>query len=187
MVTACADCVSLAVPNIYAIQTLDSAKKATSLQKGLHEDRSEPLNVFIQVNTSGEESKSGLPPLSSSQENQNLRETEVVALAVHVLNNCPRLHLRGLMAIGSIEQSHTSDNRPNRDFETLIETADLLETTLSDGVAGAGKWGGPDGKLELSMGMSADFEPAIRAGAGTVRVGTGVFGVRKTKEGIRQQ
>jgi pyridoxal phosphate enzyme (YggS family) len=178
-------CVPLAIPNIYAIQTLDSAKKATSLQKGLHEDRNEPLNVFIQVNTSGEDSKSGLPPLSSSQE--NLRETEVVALALHILENCPRLHLRGLMTIGSIEQSHALDNGLNRDFETLTETADILETALGNGVAGAGTWGGPDGKLELSMGMSADFEPAIRAGAGTVRVGTGVFGARKTKGEIQQQ
>lgn len=84
------------------------------------------------------------------------------------------------MTIGSIEQSHSSEE--NRDFETLIATADALESMLSaDGVAKE-RWGGPGGKLELSMGMSADFETAIKAGAGTVRVGTGIFGSRKTKE-----
>jgi len=174
-----------AIPNLYAIQTLDSAKKATSLQKGLPQNRTEPLNVSIQVNTSGEEAKSGLPPLSPSQE--NLHKTEVVALAIHILENCPLLRLRGLMTIGSIEQSHASDNEPNRDFETLVNTAAMLESILNDRVAEAGRWGGPDGKLELSMGMSTDFESAIQAGAGAVRVGTGIFGARKTKEEIKQQ
>lgn len=177
-------CVHPAIPNIYAIQTLDSAKKATSLQKGLPQDRTEPLNVFIQVNTSGEELKSGLPPLSSSQE--NLHEAKVVALATHILENCPNLRLHGLMTIGSIEQSLASDIEPNRDFETLIRTAGILESILSDRVAEAGKWGGPDGRLELSMGMSADFESAIKVGASTVRVGTGIFGSRETKEEIKQ-
>jgi len=174
-----------AIPNLYAIQTLDSAKKATSLQKGLPQNRTEPLNVFIQVNTSGEESKSGLPPLFPSQE--NLHKTEIVALAIHILENCPLLRLRGLMTIGSIEQSHASGNEPNRDFETLVNTAAMLESILSDRAAAeVGKWGGPDGRLELSMGMSADFESAIQAGAGAVRVGTGIFGARKTKEEIKQ-
>jgi pyridoxal phosphate enzyme (YggS family) len=177
-------CIHAAIPNLYAIQTLDSAKKATSLQKGLPENRTEPLNVFIQVNTSGEDTKSGLPPLSLSQE--NLHETEIVALAIHVLENCPLLRLRGLMTIGSIEQSHAEDNEPNRDFETLVNTANMVESILSDRVAEVGKWGGPDGRLELSMGMSADFESAIQAGAGAVRVGSGIFGARKTKEEIKQ-
>ena len=68
----------------------------------------------------------------------------------------------------------------NRDFETLAETARILREILTES-PGPGAWGLEGGKLELSMGMSADFEQAIRAGAGTVRVGTGVFGSRKVK------
>lgn len=170
----------VAIPNIFAIQTLDSAKKATALNKGLPDDRTEPLNVFIQVNTSGEDSKSGLPPLLPSEEPN--AEAEVLALAYHVLHDCPRLHLRGLMTIGSLEQSHSSEIEPNQDFKTLIQTANVLESSLRSKPEHASRWGGPSGKLELSMGMSADFEPAIKAGAGTVRVGTGIFGARKIKE-----
>lgn len=80
------------------------------------------------------------------------------------------------MTIGSIEQSTSSG--PNEDFATLINTASALQSILPKDDH---RWG-VDGKLELSMGMSADFEPAIQAGAGTVRVGTGIFGSRKTKE-----
>ncbi|KAF8322713.1 hypothetical protein DL93DRAFT_2105656 [Clavulina sp. PMI_390] len=174
-----------AIPSIYCIQTLDSAKKATALNKGILESRTTPLNVFIQVNTSGEDSKSGLAPLSSPSESAS---SEVVTLARHILSECPRLRLQGLMTIGSIEQSHSSD-KENKDFQTLIETAEVLEGVLGENfpTEGQSKWGceSGDGKLELSMGMSADFEAAIKAGATTVRVGSSIFGTRKLKEEMK--
>lgn len=181
-----------AIPNLFAIQTLDSAKKATTLNKALPTSRTDPLNVFIQINTSGEDSKSGLPLISSSTGiAADIEASELVKLARHIVDHCDRLHLRGLMTIGSVEQSTRSDDGPNKDFLALCKTAKLLEDTLSrssskgnNGNQGSTspRWGIDGGKLELSMGMSADFESAIRAGAGTVRVGTGIFGARKLKQ-----
>ncbi|KDQ13561.1 hypothetical protein BOTBODRAFT_33569 [Botryobasidium botryosum FD-172 SS1] len=158
-----------AIPNLYAIQTLDSAKKATALDRALPPTRTEPLNVFIQVNTSAEDSKSGLVPLLSSPEDDATTSSEVVSLARHIVKECPRLRLKGLMTIGSIDAS-VSDG-PNQDFERLVRTRDTLKDVLAKD--------GFEDRLELSMGMSADFEDAIRAGSGYVRVGTSVFGARK--------
>lgn len=112
----------------------------------------------------------------------DLAKFEVVTLAQHILKECPRLHLRGLMTIGSIEQSKSVEGGPNEDFERLVETASVLEGILKEEFVDGSAWGGPGGKLELSMGMSSDFQQAIESGAGTVRVGTGIFGARKLKE-----
>ena len=84
------------------------------------------------------------------------------------------------MTIGSIEQSTSVEE--NEDFARLTETATVLEGLLQ-GVEEEkhGATWGVDGKLELSMGMSADYEQAIRAGAGIVRVGSAIFGQRRAK------
>ncbi|TFY74800.1 hypothetical protein EWM64_g9211, partial [Hericium alpestre] len=52
----------VSIPNIHAIQSVTSAKAASALDKALPPTRTEPLRIFLQVNTSGEEAKSGLPP-----------------------------------------------------------------------------------------------------------------------------
>lgn len=77
------------------------------------------------------------------------------------------------MTIGSLSESLSGDE--NRDFDVLKKTRDKLQTTLEE--QGVNKWG-EDGKLILSMGMSSDFEAALRAGSDIVRVGTGIFGER---------
>lgn len=83
------------------------------------------------------------------------------------------------MTIGSIDQS-LSDSE-NRDFETLKITRDVLQELLrTDTSVDKDSWG-EDGKLLLSMGMSSDFETALKAGADVVRVGTGIFGARPKK------
>jgi PLP dependent protein len=107
------------------------------------------LNVCLQVNVSGEESKSGVEP------------DEALALA-HAITALPNLKLRGLMAIpepaGTLDQQRV----PHRRLRELI---DLLR---ADGL-----------DLDtLSMGMSADIEAAILEGATMVRVGTAIFGAR---------
>lgn len=80
------------------------------------------------------------------------------------------------MTIGSLSESLSSDE--NRDFESLKKTRNLLQ----DALLGAELEGwGQDGKLVLSMGMSSDFEAALRAGSDIVRVGTGIFGDRHKK------
>ncbi len=182
-----ADSNNIAVPNLFAIHTLDAAKKATLLEKSLPPTRTSPLNVYIQINTSGEETKSGIPPLRVSDALEAKDVAQVTILARHILSNCPRLHLRGLMTIGSIEQSTSAED--NEDFARLTETATILEGLLrgdEEGKNESANWG-IDGKLELSMGMSGDFEQAIRIGAGIVRVGSAIFGQRRTKEQVASE
>ena len=108
-----------------------------------------PLNVCLQVNVSGEASKSGVSP----------NEAVALALAIAAL---PRLKLRGLMAI----PEPTSDTPLRRQrFATLRQ---LQHEIIARGCP-----------LDtLSMGMSDDLEDAVAEGATMVRVGTAVFGKR---------
>ncbi|KAJ1307281.1 hypothetical protein OPQ81_001391 [Rhizoctonia solani] len=157
------------VPNLYCLHTLDSIKKADALQKALPKTRKEALKVMLQINTSAEDSKSGLQPLSP----ENVDGSEVLALARHVIKSCPALELYGLMTIGSYEASVSDEENP--DFQTLIRTKEILQASLRGDDQLRETWG--DGRnLALSMGMSADFEEAIKAGSDVVRVGTGIFG-----------
>ena len=108
-----------------------------------------PLNVCIQVNVSGEASKSGVAP------GAELRLAEAIA-------RMPRLKLRGLMGI----PEPTSDVAlQRRRFALLRELKDKL---VARGY----------GLDTISMGMSDDFEAAIAEGATMVRVGTAIFGKR---------
>ena len=108
-----------------------------------------PLQVCLQVNVSGEDSKSGVAP----------DELPALALAVAAL---PRLRLRGLMAI----PEPTSDTAlQRRRFAQLRQLCDAL---AAQGLV-----------LDtLSMGMSDDLEAAIAEGSTMVRVGTAIFGAR---------
>ncbi|KAI0312204.1 hypothetical protein OF83DRAFT_1021723, partial [Amylostereum chailletii] len=179
------------IPNLHTIQTVASAKAASALNKALPDadTRPAPLHVLLQVNTSGEDAKSGLPPLSSPSPEPTPEaetESELVSLARHILTACPRLHLHGLMTIGALSSSlaSSSPDALNHDFATLLGTRDALQARLVE-MDGEGltkeRWGDGEGRLVLSMGMSADFEAALRAGSDIVRVGTGVFGARHLK------
>jgi len=142
------------------------------------------------VNTSGEESKSGLPPVTSPSPG----DAELFQLAQYIITECDRLHLQGLMTIGSLAQSLSTSE--NKDFETLTTTRDTLQAFLTanreemqkkveDRLKGESRdrtvtWG-EGGRLLLSMGMSSDFEAALKAGSDIVRVGTGIFGERPKK------
>lgn len=86
------------------------------------------------------------------------------------------------MTIGALSES-VSESDINRDFETLKTTRDALERYLRSLAGNEGKpvsWG-ESGHLVLSMGMSSDFEAALKAGSDIVRVGTGIFGQRPKK------
>lgn len=156
------------VDNLWAVESVDSEKKATLLNKGRVErntrlNDTEPLRVFIQVNTSGEDSKSGVAPDSP----------ELVSLARHIRDSCDALRLQGLMTIGAIARSKaTTPETENEDFICLRETRDKLAEQL----------GVQKEELELSMGMSEDFEGAIRQGSSEVRVGSTIFGERPAKK-----
>lgn len=93
------------MPNLFAVETVDTAKKANELNKGRKtlESQDGPLKVFIQVNTSGEESKSGVEP-------DNVEE-----LAKHIKNECDALELYGLMTIGALATSQ--EHGENQDFK----------------------------------------------------------------------
>ena len=111
-----------------------------------------PLNVCLQVNIDGEDSKSGVSP-------EKLPE-----LAAKVAE-LPNLQLRGLMAIPA-PRGATDDQRTP--FIRLAGLLEELKTQL------------PDQPLDtLSMGMSGDMEAAIFSGSTIVRIGTDIFGARK--------
>jgi pyridoxal phosphate enzyme (YggS family) len=156
------------IPNLFVLETLSSIKVADLLQKSISSDRTYPLNVYLQVNTSGEDAKSGLSPLEASS-----KEGELLDLAVHVLTQCPDLKLLGIMTIGSWDASHDT-SKPNPDFTKLTETREHLQRLLKEK-------GHDVGELELSMGMSADFAQAVKEGSSSVRVGTRIFGERPKK------
>ncbi len=108
-----------------------------------------PLNVCLQVNISGEASKSGLAP------------TEVAAVAREVAA-MPRLALRGLMAIPEPVADLSARRVPHRALARLLTELNEQGFALDT----------------LSMGMSADLEAAIAEGATLVRVGSAIFGQR---------
>ncbi|KAJ2690049.1 hypothetical protein IWW39_001015 [Coemansia spiralis] len=142
-----------AIPNLWAVETIDSEAKARKLNDAWGgAGHSRGLNVFIQVNTSDEESKGGV------------EQHDVEAVARAIVEECKGLRLLGLMTIGSIEGSQ---QRPNPDFLRLRQLRDDLNAKL--GLS-----------LELSMGMSDDFEHALELGATNVRVGSRIFGSRAT-------
>ena len=156
------------IPNLWCVSSVDSTKKADQLEKGRKtlveksagEDVKEPLRIMVQVNTSGEEEKSGVEP----------RDT--AALCRHIREKCPHLKLAGLMTIGAIARSKaTTEENENEDFVALREQRDLVAREL----------GVEEGSLELSMGMSEDFEGAVRMGSGEVMVGSTIFGERPLK------
>lgn len=159
------------------LETLDTIKKADALEKALAAQGDRKLKVFLQVNTSAEDSKSGLSPLKQEVvASAEASDDSLPALAKHVINACPHLKLAGLMTIGSFEASH-SENEENKDFAALIETRKWLAAHLSM----------KEDELELSMGMSADFEVAAKAGSNNVRVGSRAFGQRPSKEEAKAQ
>lgn len=175
----------LAIPNLHTVHTLTSSKLATALNNARAAASSSPLNVLLQVNTSGEDSKSGLPPIMATHPSPKLTSSSegLLALAQHIITSCPNLRLAGLMTIGSLQNSLASGNQ-NHDFQTLIRTRDAVENCLRQIFPPSGdsnersRWGDQSGRLILSMGMSSDLEAAVRAGSNIVRVGTAIFGER---------
>jgi PLP dependent protein len=110
-----------------------------------------PLQLCLQVNISGEASKSGLLPA----------EVVAVARAVSALP-AERVRLRGLMAIPEPAADFEAQRRPHRALRELLLALNQAGVALDT----------------LSMGMSADLEAAVAEGATLVRIGTAIFGAR---------
>jgi pyridoxal phosphate enzyme (YggS family) len=108
-----------------------------------------PLNVCLQVNVSGEESKSGVAP------------QELVQLAYDVAL-LPKLKLRGLMTIPAQAHAENAQRAPFAHMRKMLEELNAQGLALDT----------------LSMGMSHDFPVAIAEGATIVRIGRAIFGSR---------
>ena len=130
------------------VHSVDRAKIARRLNDQRPESLA-PLNICLQVNISGEDSKSGISP------------AELPALAQAVVQ-LPRLRLRGLMAI---PEATDDVARQHADFSRLRELLEEVREMAAEADT-------------RSMGMSADMEAAIAEGATIVRIGTDIFGPR---------
>ncbi len=132
-------------------QALDSLRVAEALDRRL-QSQGRALDVFVQVNTSGEASKYGLPP-------------DEVPGFIQALPAYTSLRVRGLMTLAMLS---ADDLRVRECFVRLRTLRDRLRQDAPGGI----------GMQELSMGMSGDFEIAIEEGATVVRVGQAIYGAR---------
>lgn len=133
---------------------LDSTRVAEGLNRRL-ERAGRDLDVHVQVNTSGEESKYGLAP-------------DAVLPFIETLAQYPRLHPRGLMTLALF----SSDMARVRPCFALLRRLRDKALAIDPRITG------------LSMGMSGDFEEAIAEGATIVRVGQAIFGKRPTPDSL---
>jgi pyridoxal phosphate enzyme (YggS family) len=134
------------------VDSLDSFRTAAALDARLAE-AGRQANVLLEVNTSGEESKSGYGSFD-----ELLRELDAI-LAL------PRLSLRGLMTVGPLTGA---EERVREAFRSLAASFESLKKRVPD-----------TARIDtLSMGMSGDFEIAVEEGSSLIRLGTVLFGRR---------
>ena len=142
------------------VETVDSLALAERLS-ALASDAGRALGVMIQVNVSGEESKSGIAP------------SEALALATAVAA-LPGLEVQGFMTVGLNSRDEGAVRAGYARLRDIRDSALVrAESGANPGLANA--W-------ELSMGMSSDLEWAIAEGATIVRIGTAVMGRRTPSE-----
>jgi pyridoxal phosphate enzyme (YggS family) len=134
---------------------LSSIRIAAALDKALI-DQGRGLDVFLQINSSGEPQKFGLPP----------DEVEPFAIALKAYGT---LRVRGLMTLAVLSDDQWA-------IRACFERMRELQRRLQGNEDVAGTYD------ELSMGMSGDLELAIEYGATTVRVGQAIFGPRPTAD-----
>ncbi|KAL6942151.1 hypothetical protein ACO0QE_003317 [Hanseniaspora vineae] len=165
------------VENLYCVETIDSLKKLKKLNEqrckyveGLGQgsdaasSEKHTITVNIQINTSGEEQKSGL-----SDESEFFQMIDFFGSP-----ECKYVKLNGLMTIGSWDVSH-SETEENKDFAALVSwKSKLLSYYNKKGHTNVAP-------VKLSMGMSSDYIQAIKQGSNEIRVGTSIFGTRPVK------
>ncbi|XP_026830702.1 pyridoxal phosphate homeostasis protein [Ooceraea biroi] len=150
----------LNVPNLFVIETVSNDKLASALNNSwpkFRKNEDSKLNIMVQVNTSQEEEKNGCDIV------------EVSTLVKYILDNCPHLKFLGLMTIGMF--GYNVADGPNPDFLRLISCREKICKELNMDIK----------NIELSMGMSNDYEHAIELGSTNVRVGSAIFGSRPQK------
>jgi len=130
--------------NPMLVQSIDSLELALELDKRL-EAKGKKLNGLLQINSSYEESKSGVAPEMAKDIYQEIKE------------RCPNITLKGVMTIGA----HSEDSGEiKRSFERTYKIYDALQKS---------------GATICSMGMSNDFKIAIECGSNMIRVGSRLF------------
>ena len=139
------------------IHSVDSAKLADRINMIAEEIGAAP-HVLLEVNVSGEKSKSGMRP------------EDVAPTVRHIREACPRMTVEGLMTMAPFSEN-PEDARPY--FRRLRVLRDEVEQ--GEGV----------GLPRLSMGMSGDYEVAVEEGATWVRLGTVLFGERPKTKSVR--
>ena len=132
------------------IHSVDSEKLLERIAKAA-EQRGKVMNILLEVNISGEESKFGL---------RNYEEIRSIASSALKM---PNIRLQGLMTMAEFDATET---RLHETFAGLRAMRDRLEKELDTALP------------ELSMGMSSDYPAAIDEGATIVRIGTAIFGRR---------
>mgnify|MGYP000603223134 CR=1 FL=1 len=138
------------VDKVYMIHSVDSLKLAEEIERQA-EKKDVTVNILIQVNVSGEESKFGIAP-ESAQELAN------------AVSGMKHLKLKGLMTIAPYTENPEEIRYVFRDLKKLsIDIKGLNNDNNS---------------VCLSMGMSGDFHIAIEEGANLVRIGSRIFGER---------
>ncbi|GAA0892687.1 YggS family pyridoxal phosphate-dependent enzyme [Fulvivirga kasyanovii] len=138
--------------DVSCIQSLDRLKLAEHLHEGLSR-ATRKVDVLIQVNTSGEQSKFGIHPAEAID-------------FIKKVAGFNTLRIKGLMTIGIFSGE---ENKVRQCFKTLRSIQEEVKSENMHNV-----W-----MDELSMGMSSDLEVAIEEGATIIRVGTAIFGIRK--------
>jgi len=136
------------------IETIDRVKIATVLNRHLQQ-LNKKLDILIQVNIGYDSDKSGALP----------EEAEVLLRQIKTLSN---LQPKGLMTMPPYTEDLTKTRGFFKDLKLLadeLQTKELL----------------PEKHVELSMGMSSDYEIAIEEGATFIRIGTAIFGQRPPK------
>ena len=147
------------IPALWAVETVDSERIASSLNDSWkRQGHATRLRVFVQINTSGEASKNGCSDASAP------------VLVKHIVQNCPELEFTGLMTIGRIGHDYSKGRNP--DFECMLRTRETVCEEL----------GVDPSSVELSMGMSADYQEAVLSGSTNIRVGSIIFGAREPKK-----
>ncbi|MCD6307660.1 MAG: YggS family pyridoxal phosphate-dependent enzyme [Candidatus Latescibacteria bacterium] len=135
------------------VQSTDSQKLAAHLSAEAMR-LGKTLDVLVQVNISGEDTKSGVDPSGAEA-------------LVEYAANCDGLNVRGLMTIGSLD---ASEDTTRREFAEVR----LLFDRLRDVFGGAMPFD------TLSMGMSGDYRIAVEEGSTMLRIGTALFGGRES-------
>lgn len=136
-------------------QALDSLRVAEALDRHL-QAQGRAIDVLVQVNSSGEASKYGLPP-------------DEVPNFVRQLPAFSALRVRGLMTLAALSADAAVVRKC---FVLMRRLRDRLREDASDGMD----------LRELSMGMSGDYPMAVEEGATVVRVGQAIFGARATPD-----